>query len=143
LLRHRPLRRLLAVNWFLSSCWDVHTFMVPVLGHERDISASAIGMVLGLFALAATTTRVALPWVARRFKEKQIIWVAMLVTGATLAVYPWATDAWMMGILSTVLGLFLGSVQPMVMSALHQVTPHERQGQALGLRLMTRPWVCA
>ena len=137
LLRHAPLRRLLMVNWFLSSCWDVHTFMVPVLGHERDISASAIGTVLGLFALAATTTRVVLPWVARRFKEKQIIWVAMLVTGATLAVYPWATDAWMMGVFSTVLGLFLGSVQPMVMSALHQVTPHERQGQALGLRLMT------
>jgi predicted MFS family arabinose efflux permease len=137
LLRHAPLRRLLMVNWFLSSCWDVHTFMVPVLGHERDISASAIGTVLGLFALAATTTRVVLPWVARRFKEKQIIWVAMLVTGAMLTVYPWASSAWLMGLFSIVLGLFLGSVQPMVMSALHQVTPHERQGQALGLRLMT------
>lgn len=137
LLRHAPLRRLLMVNWFLSSCWDVHTFMVPVLGHERDISASAIGTVLGLFALAATTTRVVLPWVARRYKEKQIIWVAMWVTGATLALYPLATNAWWMGLFSIVLGLFLGSVQPMVMSALHQVTPHERQGQALGLRLMT------
>ena len=31
LLRDLPLRRLLLVNWFLSSCWDVHTFMVPVL----------------------------------------------------------------------------------------------------------------
>ena len=129
--------RLLLVNWFLSSCWDVHTFMVPILGHERGISASAIGSVLGLFALAATATRMALPWVSRRFKEKDIIFAAMLVTGAMLTVYPWANSAWLMGLFSIVLGLFLGSVQPMVMSALHQITPEHRVGQALGLRLMT------
>jgi predicted MFS family arabinose efflux permease len=137
LFKHKPLRRLLLVNWFLSSCWDVHTFMVPILGHERGVSASAIGTVLGLFALAATATRVALPWVARRFKEKDIIFVAMLVTGVTLTLYPWTGSALTMSMCSIVLGLFLGSVQPMVMSALHQVTPENRQGQALALRLMT------
>lgn len=137
LLRQAPLRRLLSVNWFLSSCWDVHTFMVPILGHERGVSASAIGTVLGTFALAATLTRLVLPWVARRFKERQIIWVAMWVTGVTLSVYPFAPNAWVMGVCSMVLGLFLGAVQPMVMSALHQITPEHRMGQALGLRLMT------
>lgn len=35
LLREPMMRRLLLVNWFLSSCWDVHTFVLPVLGHER------------------------------------------------------------------------------------------------------------
>ena len=35
-----------------------------------------------------------------------------------------------------VLGIFLGAVQPMVMSALHQMTPEERHGESLGLRLM-------
>ena len=137
LLREVPLRRLLLVNWFLSSCWDVHTFMVPILGHERDVSASAIGTVLGMFALAATLTRLVLPWVARRFKEREIIWAAMWVTGITLTAYPFAPNAWVMGAFSLVLGLFLGAVQPMVMSALHQITPEHRLGQALGLRLMT------
>jgi len=31
----------------------------------------------------------------------------------------------------------LGSVQPMIMSTLHQITPAHRQGEALGLRLMS------
>ena len=44
------LRRLLLVNWLLSSSWDVHSFLVPILGHERGFSASAIGLVLGVFA---------------------------------------------------------------------------------------------
>ena len=74
---------------------------------------------------------------SRRFKEKDIIFAAMLVTGATLTLYPFAGSALTMGLCSIVLGLFLGSVQPMVMSSLHQVTPDNRQGQALALRLMT------
>jgi MFS family permease len=34
------------------------------------------------------------------------------------------------------LGFALGSVQPMIMSSLHQMTPHHRHGEALGLRAM-------
>ncbi|HEY1393902.1 MAG TPA: MFS transporter, partial [Methylibium sp.] len=34
------------------------------------------------------------------------------------------------------LGLALGSVQPMVMSMLHQITPDDRHGEVLGLRMM-------
>lgn len=34
------------------------------------------------------------------------------------------------------LGVFLGAVQPMVMSTLHQIAPPHRTGEALGLRLM-------
>ena len=47
LVREPMFRRLLLVNWFLSSCWDVHTFVLPVLGHERGLSASVIGSILG------------------------------------------------------------------------------------------------
>ena len=94
-------------------------------------------MVLGTFALAATFIRFSLPLVAGRFKEWQIITTAMLMTGVLLALYPFTTSAVMMGACSGLLGLFLGSVQPMVMSTLHQITPERRQGEALGLRMMT------
>jgi hypothetical protein len=67
LLRQPMFRRLLLVNWFLSSCWDVHTFVVPVLGHERGISASVIGTILGAFAVAAALIRMVLPLVGRPF----------------------------------------------------------------------------
>jgi predicted MFS family arabinose efflux permease len=35
------------------------------------------------------------------------------------------------------LGFTLGVVQPMIMSTLHQITPVHRQGEAVGLRLMS------
>jgi len=136
LLRQPQMRRLLLVNWLMSSCWDVHTFVVPVLGHERDLSASAIGAILGGFALAATGIRVALPWLASNLQERVVITAAMLATACLFAIYPFMQSAWGMGLCSVLLGVSLGSVQPMIMSTLHQITPEARHGEALGLRLM-------
>ncbi|MCW2311403.1 MFS family permease [Rhodoferax antarcticus] len=136
LLRQPMMRRLLLVNWLLSSCWDVHTFIVPVLGHERGLSASSIGAILGGFALAATVVRVAIPLLAAHAKEWVVVTGAMVSTALLFATYPFMQTALAMGVCSVLLGLALGSVQPMIMSTLHQITPEARHGEALGFRLM-------
>jgi MFS family permease len=136
LLREPMMRRLMLVNWLLSSCWDVHTFVVPVLGHERGLSASVIGAILGGFALAATLVRVVLPVFAAHLREWTVVTAAMLATATLFAVYPFMSSPLAMGTCSVLLGLALGSVQPMIMSTLHQITPEARHGEALGLRLM-------
>lgn len=136
LLRQRGFRHLMVVNWMLASCWDVHTFLVPVLGHERGLSATVIGTILGAFALAATLIRLLMPWLAARLHEATVIGIAMVSTAVLFALYPLAQAAWAMGLLSVLLGFSLGSVQPMVMSTLHQITPRHRHGEALGLRSM-------
>lgn len=136
LLRDAPFRRLLIVNWMISSCWDVHAFAVPLLGHERGLSAAVIGTIFGAFAIAATVIRVVMPFVAERLRERGVMSGAMLTTAVLFAVYPLLTSAIAMGLCSVLLGLALGTGQPMVMSLLHQITPPHRQGEALGLRLM-------
>lgn len=129
-------RRLLIVNWLLSSCWDVHTFVVPLLGHERGLSASVIGSILGAFAIAAAVIRVLMPLVADRLRESTVVTGAMVATALLFAVYPLLPTAVTLGACSVLLGFALGSVQPMIMSMLHQLTPAHRHGEALGLRLM-------
>ena len=131
-----PFRRLLIVNWLISSCWDVHAFAVPLLGHERGLSASVIGTIFGSFAVAVTVIRLVMPFVARHLSERVVMAVSMLITTVIFAVYPLLHSALAMGLCSVLLGLALGTGQPMVMSLLHQVTPAHRQGEALGLRLM-------
>ena len=125
LMREPMMRRLMLVNWCMSSCWDVHMFAVPLLGHERGFNASVIGAILGAFAIAAALIRVAIPLVAAHLQEFVVF-----------AVYPFMYGALAMGTCSVLLGLALGTVQPMVMSMLHQITPEARHGEALGLRLM-------
>jgi MFS family permease len=136
LMRDAMFRRLLLVNWVLSSCWDVHTFVVPVLGHERGLSASVIGTILGGFAVAAALVRVVLPMVAAYLKEWALIAGAMVATAVLFAIYPFLHSALAMGLCSILLGVALGIVQPMIMSTLHQITPQERHGEAIALRIM-------
>jgi len=136
LLREPMFRRLLIVNWFLSSCWDVHTFVVPVLGHERGLSASAIGSILGGFAVAAALVRVLLPLIAAHVREWMVIVGAMGATAVLFGIYPLFQTALAMGMCSVLLGVALGTVQPMIMSTLHQITPEHRHGEAVALRVM-------
>jgi MFS family permease len=136
LLAAPSLRRLLLVNWFLSTSWDVHSFVVPVLGHERQLSASAIGSVLGAFALAVTAVRLILPWLAHRVTEAQVLRAAMLCVAAVFLVYPFATRLWSMAACASALGFALGCSQPMIMTSLHQITPAARHGEAIALRSM-------
>ena len=136
LMREPMMRRLMLVNWLLSSCWDVHTFVVPVIGHEHDFSASVIGAILGAFAISATVVRVVMPLFAEKLREWMVVSVAMAFTAVLFAIYPMMNTPMTMGFCSVLLGLALGSVQPMIMSTLHQITPEARHGEALGLRLM-------
>ncbi|WP_310385256.1 MFS transporter [Roseateles sp.] len=136
LLRQPALRYLLLMNVVLAAAWDAHSFVVPVIGHAKGLSASSIGLVLASFAVAAMVVRLAIIRWSKQLDEVKALRVAMLMAAATLAVYAWlpGTPGLMLG--SALLGLALGSVQPMVMAMLHQVTPADRQGQALGLRMV-------
>ncbi len=136
LLRSPALRHLLLVNWLLSASWDVHTFVLPILGHERGLSASAIGSILGVFAVSVASVRFVIPFIAHRLSEAQVISGAMLAVAAIFAVYPFVHSAWLMAGCAILLGFALGAVQPMVMSTLHHITPEHRHGEAIAFRSM-------
>lgn len=136
LLQNPSMRRVLLVNWLLSSCMDVHTFLVPVIGHSMGYSASTIGAILGGFAISVALVRGLIPFLAEYLREWVLMAGALLLAGLIYGMYPMMQAAWAMGLCSILLGLALGSAQPMVMSTLHHITPEHRQGEALGLRLM-------
>jgi len=136
LLRLPVLRNLLLVNVVMAASWDAHSFTVPVVGHARELSASAIGLVLGAFSIAASLVRLVILSFAQRIDEQRALRAAITLATAVLLLYAWLPGAVGMMIGSAVLGLALGSVQPMVLSMLHQAAPPGRQGQALGLRML-------
>jgi MFS family permease len=136
LLEAPGMRRLLTINWLLSMSWDVHAFAVPLLGHERGFNASTVGLILGTFTFAVTGIRLVIPLLAHRLREVTVMRAAMVGTALVFAAYPLAPNAWAMGALAVLLGMSLGSVQPMIMTVLHQVTPPGRHGEALALRSM-------
>ncbi len=130
------MKRLLAVNWLFSMCWDVHGFAVPVLGHERGFSASTIGFILGTFTLSVTAIRLLVPILADSIEEIKVLGGAMIGTALIFSAYPLATNPWVMGVCAALLGITLGVAQPIIMTTLHHVTPDGRHGEALAFRSM-------
>ena len=129
-------RNVLLVNVAMAASWDAHTFTVPVVGHARELSASSIGMVLGAFAVASTLVRLVISSFARRIDEQRALQAAMVLATGVLLIYAWLPGAVGMMVGSALLGLALGSVQPMVLSMLHQGSPPGQQGQVLALRML-------
>ncbi|NCT82125.1 MAG: MFS transporter [Comamonadaceae bacterium] len=137
LFRLPAYRRLLVVNLALSAGWDAHSFVVPVVGHARGLSAASIGLVLGSFAVAATVVRLAIVRFADDIDEGRALRAAMTVATLTFFAYAWLPGTLGLIVGSALLGTALGSVQPMILAMLHRATPPERHGQALGLRMLT------
>jgi MFS-type transporter involved in bile tolerance (Atg22 family) len=100
------------------------------------MSASVIGTILGAFAIAAAVIRVVMPMVAAHLREWAMVAGAMVSTALLFAVYPFLHAPLAMALCSILLGFALGTVQPMIMSMLHQMTPEHRHGEALALRMM-------
>lgn len=136
LLASRRLRQLMLVSLAVSSSWDVHSFVVPLLGHEKGLSASVIGVILGSFAAAAALMRLLMPMLGDRFTEARMLSSALLAAAGLFAVYPLLGSVLAMAACSIGLGLTLGSAQPVILSVLHQITPAGRHGQAIALRQM-------
>jgi len=136
LLATPGLKRLLGVNWLMSASWDVHQFVVPILGFERGFSGTTIGLILGSFTLAVTAVRLLMPLWAHRVAEVSVLRAAMAGTASVFALYPLVHTPWLMVACATLLGLTLGSVQPMMLAMLHRLSPAGRHGELIAMRAM-------
>ena len=134
LLRIPGLRQTFWVSLLLATGWDLYTFIVPLYGARIGLSAAAIGVILSTFALATFTVRLAMPVLIKRLKQWVIIFAALAISGSCYLLFPFAQSVPPLLLLSFVLGLGLGSAQPVIMSLLYAASPPGRQGEAVGLR---------
>ncbi len=134
LLRIPGLRRAFWVSLLLATGWDLFTFLMPLYGARTGLSAAAIGVILSTFALATFVVRLTMPLLIRKLKQWMVIFGAMGLSGTCYLLFPFATDVAPLLVLSFVLGLGLGSAQPVIMSLLYEASPPGRQGEAVGLR---------
>ena len=134
LLRDAHLRRLYIVMAVLTVAWDVYSFAIPVYGTTIGLSASEIGLVMASFAAATFVVRLAMPFFVQTIQPWPLLVAALLIAGLSFFLLPFASNvAPLMGLMF-LLGLGLGSPQPMILTLLHESAPAGRAAEALGLR---------
>jgi predicted MFS family arabinose efflux permease len=135
LLRNPKLRNAIIASGLISVGWDLYLFFFPIYGHSLDLSASVIGIIISMFAAAVFVIRVALPTLAKKWSEFQILLYAIGFAGAALLLFPLFHDPILLALASFILGLGCGVGQPMSMSLIYSLSPPGRASEGAGLRV--------
>jgi MFS family permease len=135
LLGNATLRRTLITGGLIITGIDLYNFYMPIYGRSIGLSASVIGVVLGMQAAAAFVVRLWMPRLAGRYGEHRVLTASLLVAGVTYLAFPMVENAFLLGLISFVLGLGLGCGQPLSIILTYNHSPAGRAGEALGLRL--------
>jgi MFS family permease len=129
------LRNTFIASGIISSAWDLFQFYLPVYGYSIGLSASAIGTVLGVFALATFVIRFGLPRLIKRSREHKILSYAIFVAAFAFVLFPFFKSAYALAAVGFLLGLGCGCGQPVSMSLIYALSPRERVSEATGLRV--------
>jgi MFS family permease len=135
LLRDPPLRRVVIMSGLMVAAWEMYIFYMPLHGHNLGLSASTIGVVLGVYAVGAFFVRFLLPLLLARTTPVRLLANAMLLGAAAYAMLPAIHLSWLLIGASFTIGLVLGVCQPLSMSLAFDRSPEGRTGEVTGLRL--------
>ena len=136
LLRGRNLRRIYGVSVLSASIWNIFLFLMPIYGAQIGLSAATIGAIIGCFSLGTIVVRVLVPLLTRRFTPWQLLIMALVFASASFVGFPAVIGAPMLMLFSFSLGMGLGLSGPLSLSLLHDASPPDRIGEAVGLRVM-------
>jgi len=134
LMRVRPLRNLLFAGSLLDMAWDFFAFAIPVRGAEIGLKPSQIGAVLASFSVATLLIRILLPFITQPVRVWPLLMISTFATSGTFALFALSESALLMLVLAFVLGLCIGSTQPLILTEIHKSAPACRVGEVMGMR---------
>ena len=136
LMKNVPLRRTLITSAIVLTGTDLFQFYMPIYGHNVGLSASAIGMVLGMFAVAAFAVRLVMPALVKRYTADSVLLWSLYVGAIAYVLFPLFDTAVLLAAVAFVLGIGMGCSQPVSLMLIYDRAPEGRSGEALGMRLM-------
>ena len=135
LMKNVPLRRTLITSAIVLTGTDLFQFYMPIYGHNVGLSASAIGMVLGMFAVAAFAVRLVMPALVKRYTADTVLLWSLYVGAIAYVLFPLFDTAVLLAAVAFVLGIGMGCSQPVSLMLIYDRAPEGRSGEALGMRL--------
>ena len=135
LLRMPRLRNTLLTSGIILTGIDLFNFYMPIHGRAIGLSASMIGVIVGMQAAAAFVVRLWMPRMSERFGEMRVLTWSLAMAGATYFLFPSFRHPFVLSAISFLLGLGLGCGQPLSIILTYNHSPPGRSGEALGLRL--------
>jgi MFS family permease len=135
MLRQRDLRNAVIISGLMLSNREIFAAYFPLLGEKMNFSATQIGIMLSLMGAASMAIRFSQPYLVRRFGRMNVLSWALYASGIIYVWTPSVSIALILTIMICILGAGLGVGQPLSLSYTIQVSPPDRRGEVLGLRI--------
>ncbi|MET7937944.1 MFS transporter [Streptomyces sp. NPDC005322] len=123
------------ISLSVLSATDILTAYLPVVGEQRGISPSVVGLLLSLRAAATVACRLVMTPMIRLLGRTVLMAVSCLGAALLCAGIALPVPAWALGALLAGLGFCLGVGQPLSMTTVVQAAPEGARSTALALRL--------
>lgn len=119
----------------LFSAIDLLVIYLPLFGAERGMAAGEVALLLSLRGAASVISRLFFGWLYGAVGRGLLLVLALLLSGAAIALLPLAGSLAAMGVLVFVAGLGLGIGAPLSLAWIGEIIRPAMLGSALSLRL--------
>jgi MFS family permease len=140
-LANRDVLRMLATSSLVQLGTDLFQFYLPIYGHAKGLSASAIGAVLAAFAAASFIVRLYLARLVKTVAPEKLLAWSFYAGAVGFALVPFTHSAIMLGVVSFIFGFGMGIGTPLTVMLMFSHSTEGRSGQTLGLRLTANNFV--
>jgi MFS family permease len=134
-LKSRPLRNIIIMSGVILTGIGFYDFYFPVYGVSIGLTASVIGVILGVNASAFFIVRLLIPIFTKKYQDQTILMYSMFVSAGSMCLIPLQGNVYTLAMASFILGLGLGCGQPLSIAMAYSQSPNGRTGEVLGLRL--------
>ena len=134
-LMDREVVRMLVISAMVQLGYDLFQFYLPIYAHSIGLSASAIGGVLAVLAIAAFIVRLFLARLVKMIPGHKLLVVVLFAGAAGFALTPFAQNALVLALIAFFFGLGMGIGIPLTVILMFANSAEGRSGATLGIRL--------
>lgn len=135
LLLNPQLRTVFVTSGIILTGVGLFEFYFPIYIDSLGISATVIGMLVSLNALAFIISRLVMRPLQKKYRPEQIIGGCLSIAALAFFALPFTETVWLLAIISFVMGLGLGCCQPLSIVMAYDYSPAGHSGEVLGIRL--------
>jgi MFS family permease len=135
LLQNINLRKALIISGLVLYSKDLFVAFFPIYGSRLGMQPGSIGIIISIMACFAILVRVLQFQLVKKFGRSRVLTTTLMLSGLSFLFIAFTSIPWVLGLCAAMLGAGLGLGQPLSLVYALNVSPGDRQGEVLGLRL--------
>ncbi|MFD0679690.1 MULTISPECIES: MFS transporter [unclassified Paenibacillus] len=135
MLKNKDLRNAVITSGLAISSKEIFSAYFPLLGENMGLSPTIIGIILSIMGATSMIIRMGQHYLVNQFGRGHVLMWSLYISGIIYLLTPISSYFWVLACLVAILGGSLGLGQPLSLAYAIQVSPLERRGEVLGMRI--------